>query len=419
MATSTLNWSKYFFLSTCGFSVLLLAALNFYDIPGLKVMRLMSNFTADIYFENNSHSLKFHHPMDKFMVDRNNMTTTVQPTEEERTKTVILVYTKFFGTVKWIGDGDNCGFENKFLFASNKCLSGDFELIYDKQRFEESDLVVFHARNMPSVDHLRTLLKSRPTSQRWVYALWETPNATPDPAPLNGLFNSTWTYRSDSDFLSPYGSYEELSEEEKVEKMKNIPDYSQGKTELVAWMVGNCGAQPRMAFVQNLKKYIKVDMFGGCSGKRCSNPPSDCLKKFKFYLSFENVLCEDYITEKYWGRLGEDLNVVPIVMGGANYSKLAIPGSYINVMDFKTVKQFAEYLQYLDKNNTAYNEYFKWRLKYKVFRSNLDLSMCQICKWYVSRYPLKPKVYDDLAAHWVEKGRCNVKNSLITSMWED
>ena len=44
---------------------------------------------------------------------------------------------------------------------------------------------------------------------------------------------------------------------------------------------------------------------------------------------------------------GEDMNVVPIVMEGANYSKLAIPGSYINVMDFQTVKQFAEYLQYL------------------------------------------------------------------------
>ena len=53
-------------------------------------------------------------------------------------------------------------------------------------------------------------------------------------------------------------------------------------------------------------------------------------------------------------------------MGGANYTKLAVPGSYINVMDFKTVKQLAEYLQYLDKNNTAYNEYFRWRLKYNV-----------------------------------------------------
>ena len=313
MATSTLNWSKYCFLSTFGFSVLLLAALNFYDIRGLKVMRWMSNFTAHIYFENKSHSpLKFNHSINKFMVDRNNMTTTVQPTEEERTKTVVLVYTVFFGTVKWIADRDNCGFENKFLFASNKCLSGDFELIYDKQRFEESDLVVFHARNMPSVDHLRTLLKSRPTSQRWVYALWESPNATPNPAPLNGLFNSTWTYRSDSDFWSPYGSYEELTEEEKLNKIRNIPDYSQGKTELVAWMVGNCGAQPRMAFVQNLKKYIKVDVFGRCSRKfgqqrGCRNLAA-CLKTFKFYLSFENALCEDYITEKYWGRLGKSMS---------------------------------------------------------------------------------------------------------------
>ena len=67
-------------------------------------MRWMSHFTADIYFDNNSHLLKFHHSMDKFMVDRNNMTTTMQPTEEERTKTVVLVYTAFFRKVKWIGD---------------------------------------------------------------------------------------------------------------------------------------------------------------------------------------------------------------------------------------------------------------------------------------------------------------------------
>ena len=109
----------------------------------------------------------------------------------------------------------------------------DFELTYDKQRFKESDLVVCHARNMPSVEHLRTLLKNRSTSQHWVYAVWESPNATPDHAPLNGLFNSTWTYRSDSDFWSPYGSYEELSQEEKMNKINNIPDYSQGNTELV------------------------------------------------------------------------------------------------------------------------------------------------------------------------------------------
>ena len=107
-------------------------------------------------------------------------------------------------------------------------------------------------------------------------------------------------------------------------------------------------------------------------------------------------------------------------MAGADYTKLAIPGSYINVLDFKTLKQLADYLHYKDTNNTTYNEYFKWRLKYQVFRGNLDLSLCQICKWYiyVSKSPLASKIYHDLADHWVTKGKCNAKNHLVTNMWE-
>ena len=297
------TWSKRFFFFSAGLSIFLLVVLTLDDILLAKFAKRTKSS-----LQNKTHSFgnNFHATL-----SMNAKTNNSQLTQLKTTKTLLLIYTTFFGTAKWISDRDNCGFENKFLFAANKCLSGDFELTYDKQRFEESDLVVFHARNMPSVDHLRTLLKNRSTSQRWVYALWESPNATPNPAPLNGLFNSTWTFRSDSDFLSPYGSYEELSEEEKMNKIKNIPDYSQGKTELVAWMVGNCGAQPRMAFAETLKKYIKVDVFGRCSGKfgqqrGCGNLTA-CLKTFKFYLSFENVLCEDYITEKYWGRLGKTL----------------------------------------------------------------------------------------------------------------
>jgi len=106
------------------------------------------------------------------------------------------------------------------------------------------------------------------------------------------------------------------------------------------------------------------------------------------------------------------------VLGGANYTKLAIPGSYINVMDFKTVKQVAEYLQYLDKNNTAYNEYFKWRLKYKVDESPMT-SFCHMCKSFDPKNPPRRKVYDDLTEHWMKKGRCNQKDQLIRNMWNN
>lgn len=66
----------------------------------------------------------------------------------------------------------------------------------------------------------------------------------------------------------------------------------------------------------------------------------------------------DYITERYW-YTPLDHNIVPIVLGGANYDdKNAIPGSFRNILDFSSVKSLANYLLYLDRNDTAYDEYF-------------------------------------------------------------
>ena len=237
---------------------------------------------------------------------------TMNSTRIQRPKAVVLVYTSFFSEVKWVANKDRwCGSDQYNL--NKECSLDHFELTYDKTRFIESDLVVFHARNMPSLDELKSLLRNRPIPQRWVYALWESPNATPDPTPLNDMFNLTWTYRTDSDIWGPYGRYEKLSPEEiKMNKLATtLKDYSQGKTELVAWMVSNCSPQLRISLVRELKKYIKVDVFGACSSnfgesRFCSgSDTNNCLKKYKFYLSFENALCEDYITEKYWRNLGK------------------------------------------------------------------------------------------------------------------
>ena len=52
-------------------------------------------------------------------------------------------------------------------------------------------------------------------------------------------------------------------------------------------------------------------------------------------------------------------NVVPVVYGLVNYSAIAPPHSFINVMDYPTPKELTDYLLYLHKNNTAYNEYFR------------------------------------------------------------
>ena len=137
----------------------------------------------------------------------------------------------------------------------------------------------------------------------------------------------------------------------------------------------------------------------------------DCskqLRSYKFQLAFENMECLDYVTEKYWGSPLEH-GIVPIVMGGADYKEIAIPGSYLNVLDYPSVKALADYLLHLDKNNTAYNEYFRWKTKYKVggcLHGN-DLSRhyhwtCDLCT-LANNASAKRKVYEHLQDFWSRK----------------
>ncbi len=55
--------------------------------------------------------------------------------------------------------------------------------------------------------------------------------------------------------------------------------------------------------------------------------------------------------------------MVPIVLGAYNedYISTLPPHSYINVDDFRSIRELAAYLEYLDRNDTAYAAYFAWR----------------------------------------------------------
>uniref|UniRef100_A0A914KM66 Fucosyltransferase n=1 Tax=Meloidogyne incognita TaxID=6306 RepID=A0A914KM66_MELIC len=71
-----------------------------------------------------------------------------------------------------------------------------------------------------------------------------------------------------------------------------------------------------------------------------------------FYLAFENSVCKNYITEKFWYL--KHL-IVPIVLSRRVFNHTKIPDNvYIAVDDFNTVEELAEYLLYLQKNKTAY-----------------------------------------------------------------
>ena len=67
------------------------------------------------------------------------------------------------------------------------------------------------------------------------------------------------------------------------------------------------------------------------------------------------------------------------------------PNSFINVRNFRSPKQLANYLLYLDKNDTAYMAYHAWRLDYELVSPD---HLCRICKALHNSSMTKPRNVD-------------------------
>ena len=125
-----------------------------------------------------------------------------------------------------------------------------------------------------------------------------------------------------------------------------------------------------------------------------------------FYLAFENSICTDYVTEKFYGTLGMD--IVPIVRGGANYSAIAPPGSFIDVNDFSSPQELAKELKRLSNAREEYLNFFRWKAKTKVLQESGQGLGCNLCK---SLHESKPtKTYQDLGTWWRGGGNCQWAN---------
>ncbi|XP_050410873.1 alpha-(1,3)-fucosyltransferase C [Patella vulgata] len=308
----------------------------------------------------------------------------------------ILFWTKDYGSITWQTFG-HYSIRDAFKgCAVSKCI-----VTADKALVSESDALLFHPPDFITTFSLPSV---RFPEQIYIYASMEPP---PNHYLMNlrkysNFFNWTLGYRSDMDILHTYGHLKKLPS---VNKSVEQIDFSKHKTHKVVWAVGNCYPySPRQLTAQELSKYIDVDVIGHC-GKtypKCSGVICpEVLGKYKFYLSFENSLCKDYVTEKFWNALVREQ--IPIVRGGADYTKIAPPNSFINVLDFPNIKKLAEYIHYLDKNHTAYNEYFKWRSHFEIGYTDWR---CELCK-ALHDTSRPAQMYTDLY-RWMSEENCPV-----------
>jgi len=218
------------------------------------------------------------------------------------------------------------------------------------------------------------------------------------------------TYRSDSDIPSPYGKVQRrLVKRKSGEVFKN--NYNRSK--LVSWTVSNCYPRSkRNEIAKQLGKFVPVDIYGRCGKYTCPEAYSSlghgCHKYqeniYKFYLAFENSMCDDYVTEKFFDSLRS--NMVPVVYGLADYASIAPPKSFINVKDFKNVKKLAEYLLWLDRNPKEYAKYFEWKEDFEVADGddfNIWCDMCEKVAKERSTWWPKRKWWTDLRSWYFTK----------------
>lgn len=130
-------------------------------------------------------------------------------------------------------------------------------------------------------------------------------------------------------------------------------------------------------------------------------------QQYKFYLAFENALCIDYVTEKFFNALRRQ--IVPVVFGGANYTRFAPPHSYIDAESFASVADLARYLQHLDANPTEYLRYFWWRKYYQVRGGQPYCDLCE--KLHSTKYRNKMQTYRNIEEWWIS-GSCRFQSKI-------
>ncbi|CAH0551896.1 unnamed protein product [Brassicogethes aeneus] len=315
----------------------------------------------------------------------------------------ILYYTNIFGVDDfYLGSGDifkDCPVNNCYTTRDKNLMP-----------IEQFDALIFHGYQY---EFRFGKPDKRSPHQHYIFFNMESAGNTKNLNEFARFYNCTMTYRYDSDIYHPYGTIVKKDTSYTPPSAESI----EKRRSKIAWFVSNCKTLSfRENLVREMQKYVDIDIYGQCGDKICSkDSPEECYnhleENYKFYLSFENTVCNDYVTEKLFYILQK--NVVPIVYGGADYNIVAPPNSVIDVSKFQTVPDLVSFVKKLDSNVSAYLEYFEWKKHYVVDTSNTN-TLCTLCEKLNEK---SHRVYNDMQMWWrgVNGAECTSFPKIIKS----
>lgn len=235
------------------------------------------------------------------------------------------------------------------IFIQKKCKYRNCFVTNDELYFKDItdfDAIVFIGSQ---INKSTVVPPKRSEDQLYVFASKKSAKDYPMDTDFDWFFNRTWTYRLDSDIPSLYiavrngtGSvigpkreqlWKDSFEMVSVTGDKYLTQKLHNKKTALMWISENCklkkmtGAHEEYAkeLENEMFKYgLKFDIYGKCGSQVCKSL-KECLARlatdYYFYFAAEDSISEDYVTENLLYPLQNF--AVPIVYGGANYTRYA------------------------------------------------------------------------------------------------
>ncbi|CAH2087884.1 unnamed protein product [Euphydryas editha] len=217
----------------------------------------------------------------------------------------------------------------------------------------------------------------------------------------DNYYNISWTYKLDSDITKPLITILDKNENiigpkanmtwiyPMLPTSETVKKKIMYKKKAAAWFISNChseNSKARQILAEKLSKLLTkvnltLDIYGWCGNMVCPRDRiEECLsllrKEYFFYFAFEYSLSEDYVTSEILYPLLH--YAVPIVYGGANYSRFLPPGSYIDARKLSPNEVVSLMVEAI-KNPDIYKDYFKWHNHYTYKETPQD-DICNLCQ---------------------------------------
>ena len=261
----------------------------------------------------------------------------------------------------------------------------------------------------------------RPPGQMWL-SLYREAQPVSILKFSQSAFNVTASFSRSTDLYLPYAWFLKQSFQE-----QNLTSMLAEKRLPILWAVSHCKTTSRREdYVTELSKYIDVDIIGKCGNKTlCDNESDrtakrncerDQFSKYYFYLAFENNICEDYITEKVFSRMKQ--NMVPIVLGGGHYIRDLPPNSFIDINNFESPKHLTAYLRMLIATPTKYAAYHEWRHSHVIGQPDQLCIICEYMNSHEGGSRVIPDVNDVFGVSQCQNASDYYKNSFNVSKYD-